>query len=202
MAAVLDSPVLALSRHFMPVRVVDVKRAVGLLFTGAAEVVDTDDGHFTTHDFQSWRDLSDMKAELERDQHVWLGLVNGQLAVPRIIRLTRSDRYRRSRVPLSRRNIYLRDRNICQYCGKKFPTSELSLDHILPRSRGGGSTWTNLVCACTGCNSRKAAKTPGEAGMKLIREPHAVKEAAQLIRVQHESWSHFVSEAYWNVELK
>ena len=114
----------------------------------------------------------------------------------------RSDKFRRTRVPLSRRNIYLRDRNICQYCGKKFPSSELSLDHVIPRSRGGGDTWENLVCACTSCNSKKADKMPAEARMKLIRQPKALKTPAQLIKVQHASWAQFVDEAYWNVELR
>ena len=157
MSAVLCAPVLALNRHFAPLRVVDVKRAMSLLVTGAAEVVDVEDRHFYTYDFRSWRELSELKAELEREKYDWLGLVKGELAVPNVIRLTHFNPYHRTRVPLSRRNIYLRDRNICQYCGRKFPTSELSLDHVFPRSRGGGSTWTNLVCACTDCNSRKAA---------------------------------------------
>ena len=202
MSAILAAPVLALNRSFAPLRVLDVKRAVGLLFTGAAEVVDTEDAHFQTYDFASWRELSALKAELERERHEWIGLVKGVLAVPSVIRLTRFDRHRKVRVPLSRRNIYLRDGNVCQYCGRRFPTPELSLDHVVPRSRGGDSSWTNLVCACTECNSRKAARTPVEAGMRLIRVPRKVAAAAQLIRVQHRSWAHFVSEAYWNVELR
>lgn len=202
MTAVLSAPVLALNRHFAPLRVLDVKRAVGMLFTGAAEVVDTEDAHFQTYDFGSWRELSALKEEFEGDRHEWIGLVAGRLAAPRVVRLLNFDRHRQVRVPLSRRNIYLRDGSICQYCGKKFPTSELSLDHVIPRSRGGGSSWTNLVCACTACNSRKAAKTPEEARMKLIRLPKKVAAPAQLIRVQHASWAHFVSEAYWNVELE
>jgi hypothetical protein len=202
MSAVLSAPVLALNRHFAPLRVLDVKRAVGMVFAGAAEVVDTEDVHFQTYDFASWRELSLLKQEFERDRHDWIGLVLGHLAAPRVIRLLHFDRHRKVRVPLSRRNIYLRDGNTCQYCGKKFPTSELSLDHVIPRSRGGGSSWTNLVCACTSCNSRKAAKSPAEAGMRLIRQPRKIAAPAQLIRVQHESWSHFVSEAYWNIELQ
>jgi hypothetical protein len=201
MSAVLSAPVLALNRHFAPLRVMDVKRAVSLLFTGAAEVVDVEDRHFYTYDFSTWRELSELKAELERDRYGWVGLVGGELAAPSVIRLKNVNPRQRSRVPLSRRNIYLRDANTCQYCGQKFSTSELSLDHVIPRSRGGGSTWTNLVCACTNCNSRKAAQTPEEARMRLIRQPRAIKAAHQLIRVQHESWTHFVSEAYWNVEL-
>jgi hypothetical protein len=201
MSAALGSPVLALNRHFAPLRVLDVKRALGMVFTGAAEVVDTEDAHFATYDFASWRELSDLKDEFERERHEWIGLVKGRLAVPQVIRLLNFDRHSKMRVPLSRRNIYLRDGNVCQYCGKKFPTSELSLDHVMPRSRGGGSTWTNLVCACTDCNARKGAKTPAEAGMRLIRLPRKVAAPAQLIRVQHASWAHFVSEAYWNTEL-
>ena len=202
MSAVLSSPVLALNRHFAPIRVLDVKRAVGMVFTGAAEVVDTEDAHFQTHDFASWRELSALKDEFEQEKHDWIGLVIGRLAAPRVIRLLNFDRHRKTRVPLSRRNIYLRDANTCQYCGQKFPTSELSLDHVIPRCRGGESSWTNLVCACTNCNARKAAQTPAQAGLRLIRPPRKIAAPAQLIRVQHQSWAHFVSEAYWNVELQ
>jgi 5-methylcytosine-specific restriction endonuclease McrA len=202
MAAVLEMPVLALNRHFSPMRVMEVKRALGMVFTGSAEVVDTEDGHFATYDFATWRELSELKDALERERHEWIGMVRGRLAVPRVIRLLDFDRHRKVRVPLSRRNIYLRDRNVCQYCGKRYPTSELSLDHVMPRSRGGESSWTNLVCACTGCNARKGARTPAEAKMRLIRLPRKVSAPEQLIRVQHASWSHFVSEAYWNVELQ
>ena len=202
MSAVLCSPVLALNRHFAPLRVLNAKRAVSMVFTGNAEVVDTQDAHFTTYDFAMWRELSALKAELERERHEWIGMVKDHLALPRVIRLLNFDRHRKERVPLSRRNIYLRDANVCQYCGKKFPTSELSLDHVIPRSRGGGSSWTNLVCACTDCNARKGARTPTEAGMHLIHAPRKIAVPAQLIRVQHESWTHFVSEAYWNTELQ
>jgi 5-methylcytosine-specific restriction endonuclease McrA len=187
---------------FMPVRVIDVKRALSLLVTGAAEVVDVEPKGWNTYDFAGWAELSALKAEFERDQHAWVGLVRGPMAAPSVVRLMRFDRHRRQRIPLNRRNIYFRDGNICQYCGKKFPTSELSLDHIIPRSRGGGETWDNLVCACTNCNGRKADRTPLEAKMRLIRAPKPVKSPAQLIRVQNPTWAAFVDEAYWNVELK
>lgn len=209
MSAVLSHPVLALNKVFAPIHVIDVRRALSLLVTGAAEVVDTDDPHLGTYDLASWREMSELKAEMESGGD-WVGLVRGRLAAPRVVRLTKFDRRRyrhRGRtsgpfVPLNRRNIYHRDANVCQYCGRKFPTSELSLDHVMPRSRGGGDTWENLVCACTGCNARKADKTPAEARMKLIRLPRALKTPVQLIRVQHASWAQFVEEAYWNVELK
>jgi len=209
MSAVLSFPVLALNKVFAPIHVIDVRRALSLLVTGAAEVVDTDDPHLGTYDLASWRELSELKAEME-EGHDWVGLVRGRLAAPRVVRLTKFDRRRyRYRgktsgpfVPLNRRNIYHRDANVCQYCGRKFPSSELSLDHVMPKSRGGGDTWENLVCACTECNARKAAKTPAEARMKLIRVPRALKTPVQLIRVQHASWAQFVDEAYWSVELR
>ncbi len=209
MSAVLSAPVLTLNRFFAPIHVIDVRRALSLLVTGAAEVVDADDPHLLTYDLASWRELSTLKSEFEADQHAWVGLVRGRIAAPNVVRLTKFDRQRYRRkgrgsgpfVALSRRNIYHRDGSMCQYCGKKFPTSELSLDHVIPRSRGGGDSWENLVCACTNCNARKADKTPEEARMRLIRVPRALKTPAQLIRVQHASWAQFVNEAYWNVEL-
>ena len=202
MSAVLMAPVLTLNRMFAPIRVIDVKRALSLLVTGAAEVVDVDAMGWNTYDFASWAELSALKNEFEREQHAWVGLVRGPMAAPSVVRLTRFDRHRKLRIPLNRRNIYFRDGNTCQYCGKKFPTSELSIDHVTPRSRGGGETWENLVCACTWCNGRKADKTPAEARMRLIRVPKPVKSAAQLIRIQNPTWGAFVDEAYWNVELK
>ena len=204
MSAVLSAPVLALNRHFAPLRVLDAKRAVGMVFTGAAEVVDTEDAHFQTYDFASWRELSAIKSEFERDQHEWIGLVKGYLAVPRVIRLMHFDRHRRVRVPLSRRNIYLRDGNVCQYCGKKFPTSELSLDHVIPLSRGGPSTWENVVCACLPCNVRKGNQLLEEAGLRLRRAPVKPKASPLgLLSPQriHPSWRNFLDVAYWNVEL-
>lgn len=202
MSAILSAPVLTLNKIFSPIRVIDVRRALSLLVTGAAEVVDTEDPHLATYDFRSWFELSTLRDEFEHEKHAWVGLVRGRLAAPTVVRLTRFDRHRKVRVALNRRNIYHRDGNVCQYCGRKFPTSELSLDHIVPRSRGGVDSWENLVCACTNCNSRKADKTAKQAGLRLIREPRALKAPAQLIRVQHASWNQFVDEAYWNVELK
>lgn len=203
MSAVLSAPVLALNKHYAPLRVIDVRRAVSLLVTGAAEVVDVEEpSGFLTYDFASWREISELKAELEHDRYGWVGVVRGHLAAPSVVRLTKFDRHRRTRVPLSRRNIYFRDGNTCQYCGRRFPTSELSLDHIVPRSRGGGDTWENLVCACTACNSKKADKLPDEARMRLIRPPRAIKAPAQLIRPMHKSWEQFISDAYWDAELK
>ncbi len=111
----------------------------------------------------------------------------------------------RQEVKFSRGNIYLRDHNRCQYCGKKFPSSELSLDHVIPISRGGKSTWENVVCSCIPCNTRKANRLPHQVNMQLIRKPKRPKWRpfvhVTFSSQHHESWRHFVDLAYWNVEL-
>ncbi len=83
--------------------------------------------------------------------------------MPRVIRLLAYDRLPKQTVRFNRRNLFARDNNRCQYCGKRFPTSELSLDHVVPRSRGGDTTWENIVCSCVACNVRKGGRTPTSA---------------------------------------
>ena len=105
----------------------------------------------------------------------------------------------------SRHNIYMRDGNRCQYCGKRFSTSELSLDHVVPLSRGGPSNWENIVCACLPCNVRKGNRLPEEAGMKLRRlagKPKATPLGLMSPHRIHPTWKNFLDMAYWNVELR
>ena len=95
------------------------------------------------------------------------------IRVPSVIRLLEYRRIPHQTRALSRKNLLLRDRNTCQYCGEVLPSSELTLDHVAPRSRGGLSTWENLVACCHACNRQKGDRMPAEAGMKLMREPRA-----------------------------
>jgi 5-methylcytosine-specific restriction endonuclease McrA len=90
---------------------------------------------------------------------------------PSVIRLTEYIHIPFERRSLSRKNILLRDHSTCQYCGTQYPPSELTLDHVLPRSRGGESAWDNLVACCKRCNHRKGNRTPEESGMHLLRRP-------------------------------
>src|SRR2546423_13798140 len=105
----------------------------------------------------------------------------------------------------TRHNDFERDKNTCQYCGNIFERSELNLDHVLPRDRGGLTTWENVVCSCIRCNTRKGNRLPHEAHMTLIRKPKRPKwrpfVQVTFTTQQHESWRHFVDLAYWNVEL-
>jgi len=132
--------------------------------------------------------------------------VSSEIQVPRVIRLLDYDKLPKQTVKFNRRNIFARDNNQCQYCGKKFPTSELSLDHVMPRSQGGQSTWENIVCACVACNVRKGGRTPKEAHMALIRRPEKPKRSPllnlKLTHRKYQSWRTFLDNAYWSVELK
>lgn len=208
--AALNSHVLVLNKMWMAIRIVDARRALSLLFRDLAEVIRVDDGSYTGHDFESWYDISmarhDYEARLDRAHYDWVSTVRAEIAVPKVIRLLGYDKLPRQDVKLNRRNIYARDENHCQYCGSKFPTSELSLDHVLPRSQGGGSSWENLVCCCVRCNARKGGRTPRQAHMTLVRKPvKPQRNPIVALRLGHDkyaSWKQFLDHAYWSVELK
>ncbi|MCF7974391.1 MAG: HNH endonuclease [Phycisphaerae bacterium] len=202
----LDCNVLVLNRHYMAVRIVGVRRAFSLLCRNIAEVVSVEQGAYYNYNFQSWCELSELKQTFEPDGHDWISTVNFNVAVPRIIRLLFSDRLPGKEVKLNRRNLFARDNNQCQFCGKRFSTRELSLDHIIPRSQGGLSTWENLVCACLTCNAKKGCRTPKQAHMQLIRPPRQPKRNpmvhVHLGNHRYRSWKQFLDHAYWSVELK
>ena len=202
----LSSSVLVLNRSYMAIHVINVRRAFGLMLRELAEVIHVEGGHYANYDFQSWRDLSEARANFREPSDDWVRSVNFEIQVPRVIRLLFYDRMPRQKLRLNRRNIFARDGNRCQYCGKNFPSSELSFDHVVPRSRGGETTWENIVCACVACNVKKGGRTPKEASMKLIRPPvrpkHSPLLAIKLGNPKYESWRSFVANAYWSVDLK
>jgi 5-methylcytosine-specific restriction endonuclease McrA len=203
----LDASVLVLNKLFMAIHIISVRRAFCLLCKDLAEVVSLEDGQFTTYDFATWREVSEFRARNFREEEDdWIRTINAEIQVPRVIRLLSYERLPKQTVKFNRRNIFARDNNQCQYCGKKFPTSELSLDHVVPRSQGGISTWENIVCACVACNVRKGGRTPKEAHMHLIRKPEKPKRSPMLnLKLTHkkyQSWRSFLENAYWSVELK
>lgn len=159
---VLNAPVLLLNRHFAPVSLATLRRAMVLLYAGAARAVD-DIGE--THDFVTWR------LQPVRSTDDALAIVGGHLRVPRVLHLLRYDRYPSLKVRLTRRNLMLRDNHECQYCGRRPGVRALNIDHVVPRSRGGRDCWDNLVVSCRVCNLKKGRRTPTEAGMRLLRSP-------------------------------
>src|SRR5688572_10565789 len=142
----LSASVLVLNRLYMAVHVVSVRRAFMLLFRELAEVIHVEEGQYANYNFESWREISELKANFKEPHEDWIRAVNFEIQVPRVIRLLFYDRLPKQTIRFNRRNIFARDSNRCQYCGKRFPTSELSLDHVVPRSRGGETSWENVVC--------------------------------------------------------
>ena len=202
----LDCNVLVLNKHYMPIRIVGARRAFSLLFRDLAEVVSFEQGEYSNYNFHSWCEVSQFRRNFEPDGHDWVSTVNFYIAVPRIIRLLFYDRLPRSDVKFNRRNIFARDKNRCQYCGKRQRTSELSLDHIIPKSMGGKSVWENVVCACAKCNVKKGGRTPRQAAMTLIQKPikprHNPLVHIHLGHQRYRTWKQFLDHAYWSVELK
>ncbi len=145
---VLRQSVVVFSKNYLPVSRVNIKRAIVLLVTGKAEPLDFTSG-------KGYRVHSPSVV----------------LVVPQQIRLTLTDSERVWRVPpVNRREVLRRDKHTCQYCGG---TKQLTLDHVIPRSKGGKHSWDNVVIACERCNSRKGDSTPSQAGMILRTKPKA-----------------------------
>jgi len=191
----------------MAVRIVGVRKAFSLLLRDLAEVIACDEGYYANHTFESWCELSQLKRDFEPQDHDWIATVNFHIAAPRVIRLLFYDRLPRMEVRFNRRNLFARDKNRCQYCGKRFVTRELSLDHVIPRSVGGKATWENIVCACVACNSKKGGRTPVQARMTLIQKPVQPRHNPVVhVHLGHQqryrSWKQFLDHAYWSVELK
>jgi 5-methylcytosine-specific restriction endonuclease McrA len=203
MACVLQQPVLVLNRLWQAVNVCSARRALTLLFEGRAQVVyESPSGSFHTYDFGEWKDFSVEQESGEEDQ---INTISFKIGIPKVILLLVYDRFPKKEVKFTRHNIFERDRNQCQYCGKILERKLLNLDHVVPRDRGGPTTWENIVCSCIPCNTRKANRTPPEAGMHLIRKPKRPKwrpfVQVNFTLNSHSSWRHFLDIAYWNVEI-
>jgi len=193
----LTDPTLVLNKNWLPIQVCSVRRAFTMLFKDLARVVEPED--YSLYDFESWSDLAISSGE------PYVQGVSQRIRVPEVIVLHGCDRFQRPRVVFTRRNLFRRDGNRCQYCGSQCPTENLSIDHVVPRCAGGISSWANCVVACLPCNARKGGRSTREAGMRLMREPvEPPSQSAFTLHVMRRkaSWDHFVSEAYWNTELK
>jgi 5-methylcytosine-specific restriction endonuclease McrA len=196
----LERQVLVLNRLWQAVNVCSARRAFMLLFQGHAQVVDSAGGTFSTHDFESWRELS---ARTPEDEMVHT--ISFKIRVPRVIVLLVFDRVPNKEVKFTRHNVFERDKNTCQYCGETFDRRDLNLDHVIPRDKGGVTSWENVVCSCIPCNTRKGNRMPEQIGMRLLKKPKRPKWRPFVHLTfggtHHESWRHFVDLAYWNVEL-
>jgi 5-methylcytosine-specific restriction endonuclease McrA len=193
----LLTSVLVLNRFYMAVHVVGVRRAFGLLYREVAEVISVEEGQYANYDFESWLLLCEMRGPQRQRHEDWIRSVRCDIQVPRVIRLTRYDRVPKRSLRFNRRNLLARDEHQCQYCGVSLPPSQLSLDHVLPRSRGGQTSWENVVCSCIDCNTRKGGRTPQEARMRLRQRPARPRRDPILVRKldnpKYESWRTFLT---------
>ncbi|KAF0249809.1 MAG: HNH endonuclease [bacterium] len=153
-----DSRVLVLNASFEPINVCTVRRAIVLVLKGVARAEE-----YNSRFFHSASQL---------------------VPIPSVIRLVEYIHIPFERKSLSRKNILLRDHNTCQYCQVVFPPQELTLDHVIPKARGGDSSWDNLVACCRRCNNRKGNKSPEEANMRLLKrpQPFSVSVSRQIMR--------------------
>ncbi len=194
----LNTNVLILNRLYQPVHVTSVKRAFSLLYQGVAKAIDN---QYKLYEFADW-------AELSAVEHDSVATIHKRIRVPRVLVLSAYEHLPKGRVRFSRLNIYARDGDTCQYCGRKLARNELNLDHVLPRAHGGKTSWENVVCSCVPCNLKKGGRTPDGASMKLLKKPVRprwtpfFRGAAK--RVTYREWLPFLTLAeasYWNVEL-
>ena len=202
MSQVLQKKVLVLNKTWAPMGVVTLQRAIVMLFseysdgTPKAKVIEPE-----SYAQMTWSDWSKLRP-LATDEVLQTASLS--FRIPEIILLSRYEKLPKPKYHFSRRTLYKRDNLQCQYCGKKFNSSELTVDHVLARSKGGLTTWENCVCACVPCNSRKGSRTLQECGMKLIRQPK--KPKLSLFKFDTvkplDSWKSLVDAAYWNVELE
>ena len=167
---------LVLNKYFMAIQVTSAKAAITALVSGKVKCVDTD---YSTYDLENWKIFT--KAYLEsQEEERYAGVIRSPsttLLVPEVVidpDCEFSSPHIRT-VRYSRRSVYMRDKHTCQYCGRKCTKKDLTLDHVTPRSKGGKSSWTNVVACCLTCNGKKEDKSLEELGWKLLKvpkEPH------------------------------
>ncbi|UCC43484.1 MAG: HNH endonuclease [Candidatus Zixiibacteriota bacterium] len=142
--SVVDKSVLLLNQNYEPLSICSAKRAIVLMFQGKAEMIEANDG-------------------------LKIRTVSQSFSLPSVVRLWQYRRVPFKRIMLTRKNIIMRDKHRCQYCGAT--KGAMTVDHVIPRTRTGKDVWENMVCACVRCNNKKGDRTPLEANMKLIKKP-------------------------------
>lgn len=219
MVATTLRKVLVLNRSWCAVGVIDLPRAMALLFSqyedGEPKAKIITPPPKGSYEVWEWGDWSGLRPETGED-----GLVSASriYKVPEVLLLSRYDSIPKQKVNFCRRSIWKRDDYSCQYCGRRPDHDECTLDHILPRSLGGETSWTNCVLACYQCNSQKADRRPedafrpkdkekarrwiGPSPMKLIKEPKKpeysiIKDKIRIL----DTWKHWLDKMYWEIPL-
>jgi 5-methylcytosine-specific restriction endonuclease McrA len=187
--------ILVLNRLWQAVNIVGVQRAFSLLLQDHAQVIDTSDGSFRMRNSEQWLEHS---AEDEaRDEEAYIQTVRLRIRVPKVLLLREYDKLPAHEVRFTRDNIFERDNYRCQYCAGSFEASDLNMDHVIPRDKGGRTSWENIVTSCIKCNSRKANRLPHQASMHLIKKPERPRWrpfVSLLINQSYDpDWDHFLN---------
>lgn len=202
----LHDQVLVLNRGYVPVDVICVRDAISNAYRDIAHIVDSD---YTEYTWDDWYDMFSIPLNEESNGRYVIGKTF-KVKVPEVVILNDFKSVPNRTVKLTRRHLYIRDAGVCQYSGKKLSSRDATWDHVIPRSRGGKNTWDNLVLCCPHINRQKDARTPEEAGLKLLRKPFKPKWHPiynSYLKKRPESWYKFVkkedwSTCYWDVTLE
>ena len=195
------SSVLVLDKSWSPVEYTTVFDSIVKLYKDKVRALDH---NYQLHTLESW--VESWKDAEDVSKQVLLHSANFSIVVPEVIVLRGYTCTKfRKRAKLNRRNVFLRDNNTCQYCGRQGKTKNFNIDHVLPQAQGGKSVWKNLVLSCISCNQEKGNRTPAQAGMHLSRKPFEPKwfelhDKADPARL--ETWSELLGQMYWNVGLE
>jgi 5-methylcytosine-specific restriction endonuclease McrA len=184
--------VLVLNRCWQAINVKSPIEAVSMMYDDSATAMDIRGDDYMVP--LKWNDWVNLPYD---DEALYINTINFQVKIPKVIVLAKFDRVPKKRPKFTSKNIWIRDNGICQYSGKKLSPNEANIDHVIPKSKGGVTSWTNCVLAHKDINSKKADRTLEESGLKLIRKPFAPKELPVTFYIRNK---HNIKE--WNVFLK
>jgi 5-methylcytosine-specific restriction endonuclease McrA len=190
---VLDQSVLVLNRSWLPVHVTTVKRAICMVFQDIAQVIATDT--LQTHRFEDW-----LCIEFPSGTPV-ITTTSFPIPAPEVIQLHLYNKVPNHEAPFTRQNLYHRDKFTCQYCARRESAAHMSIDHVLPRSKGGQTNWENCVLACVKCNARKADRSLKESGLRLRRKPKRPRWTPYMNLAAEDrlsSWRRFTPQSDWD----
>ncbi|MFH1421513.1 MAG: HNH endonuclease [Planctomycetota bacterium] len=192
----LNGSVLVLNRNWIAINVASIRKTISLLYRGLAKVVSPDD--FSTYSFEAWKKLS------RNATSGYISSVSFKLVIPEVVVLVLYSGIPRKDMPLTRKAIFERDDNTCQYCGQRSKKENLTIDHVVPKSKGGKESWSNLVLACLLCNAKKKNSTPEEVSMHLIRPPKKPRwlphVGLHVDVLKKPQWQKFVNADFWESE--
>jgi hypothetical protein len=200
----LSKKVLVLNSSWVAIRLATVRNALTTCFSTykngdpKATIIEAIDPA-TKFQSYTWQEWSELKAQIGEEGII---TANKLVRLPKVIKLTKYNKVKNKKVKFSRHAIHKRDNGLCQYCGRKAGI-DWTIDHVLARSKGGLTTWTNIVLCCHKCNVRKGDRSLVQCGMYLMKEPEVPTSGFFAYDFKQElCWKDFISEQYWHVELE